>query len=52
MTKDGGLRIATAGGALLVDPDAVHEGQRPVAKGVPGAELDTLFEPAFWASSR
>ncbi|MDP8984838.1 MAG: 3-deoxy-D-manno-octulosonic acid kinase [Pseudomonadota bacterium] len=50
MTKDGGLRIATAGGALLVDPDAVDEDPRPVAKGVPGAELDTWFEPAFWAS--
>jgi len=42
MTKDGGRRIATARGAMLVDPASL------------GALLDgageALFEPQFWAS--
>ncbi|MDP9015112.1 MAG: 3-deoxy-D-manno-octulosonic acid kinase [Pseudomonadota bacterium] len=44
MTKVRGLRIATAGGALLVDPDILGEG----APSPSGAEIDALFEPALW----
>lgn len=49
MTKVGGLRIATASGAILVDPDNLGEGNRSAQGSPSGAEIDALFEPVFWA---
>ena len=45
MTKDGGLRIATGGGAMLTDPQSVCELQK-----LAHAEGSAIFDPAFWAS--
>jgi 3-deoxy-D-manno-octulosonic acid kinase len=39
MTKDGGRRIVTSGGAILADPDALAD-----------AAPETAFDPAFWAA--
>jgi 3-deoxy-D-manno-octulosonic acid kinase len=42
MTKDGGRRIATSTGAVLVD-------ERSLA-GLPSPNTESPFEPAFWAA--
>jgi 3-deoxy-D-manno-octulosonic acid kinase len=41
MTKYGGQRIATAGGAMLADPASLGN--------LAGAALEAAFEPGFWA---
>ncbi|HWJ34028.1 MAG TPA: 3-deoxy-D-manno-octulosonic acid kinase [Steroidobacteraceae bacterium] len=47
MIKDGGQRIATAGGAMLADPNSLGN-----LSGVatPGVTLEDLFDPIFWAA--
>jgi 3-deoxy-D-manno-octulosonic acid kinase len=40
MTKDGGQRIATTSGALLIDRDSLESAAE--------AALERLFEPSFW----
>jgi tRNA A-37 threonylcarbamoyl transferase component Bud32 len=45
MTYDNGQRIATADGAVLTDPTQLGDWRGPT----PGAPLEALFEPSFWA---
>ncbi len=45
MTKDGSVRIAGAGGAVLADPESLGKDS-----GLAEVEVDALFDPAFWAS--